>query len=165
MPDVLAQALLAPGPSAALGPKLDLYGWLCGRWHLDAEIVMSDGTQFKGPGSIHAGWVLEGRALQDVWRVPGVFFGTTLRLYDPQIDAWHIMWSDPVRQVYSHQIGRADGADIVQTGTQTNGAELRWRFSDITGDAFTWTGERSTNGGKSFTRYALYRATRVRAAA
>jgi hypothetical protein len=41
------------------------------------------------------------------------FYGTTLRVYDPGIDGWHILWSDPLRQFYSRQVGRALGPDIV----------------------------------------------------
>ena len=83
-------------------------------------------------GEIHFGWVLQGRAIQDVWRVPGrkppaptirrsLMYGTTLRIYDPGIDAWHIIWSDPVKQYYSRQIGRAEGDDIVQEGADADG--------------------------------------------
>src|SRR2546425_5180290 len=48
---------------------------------------------------------LEGRAVQDVWIVPsrsarqapgvsapGILYGTTLRVYDPRSDLWHIIW-------------------------------------------------------------------------
>ena len=70
-----------------------------------------------GRGEIHFGWVLEGRAIQDVWILPGFFFGTTLRVYDPGLDAWHILWSDPLKQYYTRQVGRARGKDIVQEGT------------------------------------------------
>ena len=93
-----------------------LYGWLIGRWTFAATVHRDDGTTHKGEGEIHFAWVLEGRAIQDVWILPGVFYGTTLRVYDPGIDAWHILWSDPLRQVYSRQIGRAQGNDIVQHG-------------------------------------------------
>jgi len=49
----------------------------------------------------------------------GFFYGTTLRVYDPGIDAWHILWSDPLKQLYRRQIGRARGQDIVQEGRTT----------------------------------------------
>jgi hypothetical protein len=62
-------------------------------------------------GSIHAGWVLEGRAIQDVFAVPGLFYGTSLRFYDPRIDAWQVFWSDPLKEVFFGMIGRARGKE------------------------------------------------------
>ena len=103
--------------------KLKELDWLIGDWVMDATVHMDDGTTFKGSGEIHFGWVLQGRAIQDVWILPGVFHGTTLRIYDPGLGAWHILWNDPLRQFYARQIGRAQGNDIVQT--QMNRSESR----------------------------------------
>ena len=36
-------------------------------------------------------------------------YGTTLRVYDPGIDAWHIAWTEPVGQTYLTMIGQAQG--------------------------------------------------------
>jgi hypothetical protein len=138
-------------PAADRADKMRLYAFLIGRWEMDSVIHSADGNKQPGPkGEIHAGWVLEGRALQDVWILPGVFYGSTLRVYDPGLDAWHILWSDPVRQVYTRQIGRAKSKDIVQDGTDAAGTPLRWSFSDITANSFHWLGERSEDGGKTF---------------
>ncbi|WP_189394075.1 MULTISPECIES: hypothetical protein [unclassified Mesorhizobium] len=35
-------------------------------------------------------------------------YGTTLRVFDPGIGGWHIIWSDPLNQDYARQIGRAE---------------------------------------------------------
>jgi hypothetical protein len=94
--------------------------------------------------------VLEGRAVQDVWILPGVFHGTTLRIYDPDRDAWHILWSDPLKQFYRRQIGRARGSDIVQDGEDDAGLPVRWSFTAITPDSFHWLGERVTSPGGAF---------------
>ena len=41
---------------------------------------MPAGTKHTERGEIHFGWVLEGRAIQDVWILPGFFYhGTTLQ--------------------------------------------------------------------------------------
>ena len=109
-------ALHADGPAADRAGKMQLYGWLIGNWEMDATVHADDGTTHKGQGQIHFAWVLEGRAIQDVWILPGVFYGSTLRVYDPGLDAWQILWSDPVRQYYTRQLGRARGRDIVQEG-------------------------------------------------
>ena len=48
-------------------------------------------------------------------------YGTTLRVYDPDIDAWRIQWTDPVTRSFLQMIGRAEGDDIVQLGTRPDG--------------------------------------------
>lgn len=154
--------LHAGGPATDRAEKLGLYGWLIGDWTMEAVIDLDDGTRFHGAGTIHFGWVLEGRAIQDVWILPGVFHGTTLRVYDPGLDAWHILWSDPLRQFYARQIGRGVGADIVQDGSDGAGNPIRWRFTDITPDSFLWIGERSFDGGVTWQRQTEFRARRVR---
>jgi hypothetical protein len=141
------EALCSDKPAVDRAGKMRLYGCLIGRWTFAATVHRDDGTLHQGRGEIHFGWVLEGRAIQDVWILPGVFYGTTLRVYDPGIDAWHILWSDPLRQVYSRQIGRAQGDDIVQHGKNDAGEAVRWSFTQITPDSFRWTGERSRDDG------------------
>jgi len=158
----LIDALHNDHPARDRAERLGLYGFLVGSWDMDFVSHRDDGTRLAGSGEIHAGWVLESRAIQDVWTIPpraarrpdlppGVnFYGTTLRIYDPGIDAWHILWSDPVKQYYSRQIGRAHGRDIVQIGKDDSGAAVRWRFTEITPDTFHWLGERSPDDGASW---------------
>lgn len=163
MTKTFLEALGATGPSADRADKMALYGWLIGSWEMEADILLADGTRHTGQGEIHFGWVLEGRAIQDVWILRGIFYGTTLRLYDPGLDAWHILWSDPVRQFYSRQIGRAEGKDIVQEGTNSAGEPNRWRFTEITPVSFRWLGERRPEGATDWQLNAEYRARRVAA--
>jgi len=169
----LVDALHADHPAADRADKMGLYGWLIGRWTIDAIYHLNEGTIRRSRGEIHAGWVLEGRALQDVWIVPardaqradppgpGDFYGTTLRVYDPKLDAWHILWSDPLNQVYRQQIGRAHGDDIVQDGTDETGAPVRWSFTEITPNSFRWLGERSADGGTTFRLLVEFMARRI----
>jgi hypothetical protein len=81
---------------------MDPYGWLVGSWDLDVTGYRDDGSIRRRPGEWHFGRVLEGRAIRDAWIVPprearpgdatanANFYGTTLRTYDPRIDARHI---------------------------------------------------------------------------
>ena len=107
--------LHSTAPAADQADRMGLYGWLIGDWEMAATLFLG-GAEHTAQGTIHFGWVLEGTAIQDVWILPGYFGGTTLRVYDPGLDAWHILWSDPLKQYYSRQVGRADGKDIVQLG-------------------------------------------------
>jgi hypothetical protein len=59
-------ALGSEGPPAARAEDMDLYGWLIGSWEMDSFRHLADGTVQKWSGECHFGWVLEGRAIQDV---------------------------------------------------------------------------------------------------
>jgi hypothetical protein len=161
--DVLHSA--RPAPDRA--EKLGLYGFLIGSWETTVIAHEENGATHTNRGEIHAGWVLEGRALQDVWMVPGRaermpdapprqlpvtgnWYGTTLRVYDPGIDAWHILWTNPAKMFLARQIGRARGADIVQEGRHESGALMRWSFTRIEPESFHWLGEISADGGASW---------------
>jgi hypothetical protein len=155
--------LYADGPSPDREGNMDLYGWLIGSWDLDVVRFLPDGTTRRRPGEWHFDWVLEGRAIQDVWVVPPRgpqrtgdatadvhVFGTTLRVYDPRIDAWQIQWTDPVTQSYLSMVGRKEGNDIVQLGKNPDGNPIRWSFREITPTSFLWRGEVSPDGGSSW---------------
>jgi hypothetical protein len=154
-------ALHSSGPAADRADKMQLYGRLIGDWTMDGVVHLDDGTQHRATGEIHFGWVLEGRAIQDVWAFPSIFYGTTLRIYDPALDAWHILWSDPLRQFYTRQIGRAQGNDIVQIGKNDAGESVRWSFTEITPPSFHWIGERSRDDGKTWQLQAEFFARRI----
>jgi len=153
--------LHADGPAADRADKMQLYGWLIGDWDMDCTVHRDDGSVYKERGEIHFGWVLEGRAIQDVWILPGAFHGTTLRVYDPELDAWHILWNDPLKQYYVRQIGRARGKDIVQDGKLEDGTLTRWSFTEITPNSFHWLGERSHDAGASWHLQAEFFARRT----
>jgi hypothetical protein len=166
-------ALGAGAPAPERGTKMDLYGRFIGSWDLQVTRWMDDGTIRKREGEWHFGWVLEGRAIQDVWIVPrrgqrpgdalaGQFaYGSTLRIYDPTLDAWRIQWSEPVLGAYLTMIGRAEGQDIVQLGKDEHGNDARWSFRDITANSFLWRGEVSSDGGKSWRKVVEFTAQRV----
>lgn len=162
-PNAFLDALCAEGASPDRGANMNLYAWLIGSWDLDVRGHLPDGKTRRRPGEWHFGWVLEGRAIQDVWIVPprGAArqgdatanvnsYGTTLRVYDPRIDAWQIQWTDPVTQSYLTMVGRKEGADIVQLGKSPDGNLIRWSFSEIAPDAFRWRGELSGDGGEAW---------------
>src|SRR4030088_2738522 len=84
--------LAASGRSHEIPESADAYGWLIGSWDLDCRCYKGVGVSIKGEA--HFGWVLEGRAVQDVWIMPRLsertpafdktnnMYGTTLRVWD-----------------------------------------------------------------------------------
>jgi hypothetical protein len=167
-------ALHADGPAPDRADKMGLYGWLIGAWEMDVTVHLGNDAEYRGRGEIHFGWVLEGRAIQDVWITPprgmredpigaaASFYGSTFRIYDPGLDAWHIFWLDPVKQFYSRMIGRAAGKDIEQL-TVDETPQRRWRFTDITPDSFHWTADVDEGGaGKvQWRRHVEFFARRI----
>src|ERR1700749_4421411 len=63
-------ALHCDAPASDRADKMGLYGWLIGAWEMDVLAHGENGATHKGTGEIHFGWVLEGRAIQDVWITP-----------------------------------------------------------------------------------------------
>ncbi len=157
--------------STDLNQNADLYGWLIGSWEVDVTDYDLGASPHKSKGEWHFSRVLEGRAIQDIFIVPirgsrervgkeGNRYGTTLRFYDPTIDAWRMTWFNPVRAVKNELIGRRKGNDIVQDGKQDDGTVMRWSFVDIKSDSFRWLGESSNDGGKTWVLGAEFLAKR-----
>jgi hypothetical protein len=150
-PDVL----IAPARSSDIPAEDDLYGWFVGSWDLDLEVRAPNGQSFWSKGEAHAAWVLEGRAIQDVFinprradraadlpKIASNWFGSTFRVYDPSLRAWRITWFNPVNASSAELTGRRVGERVMQEGRYSDGGTIRWSFSEITADSFRWLGER-----------------------
>jgi hypothetical protein len=172
--NAMLAALYAARPNDALAAKLNLYGRFVGSWQLDIDFHPLIGPSRRAEGEWHFAWVLDGKAIQDVWIFPArrlrgngergepwFMYGSTFRWYDPAIDAWHITYFDPGRPSARHQLGRAVGADIVQIGEDHRGLQRRWRFVEITEATFRWIGEASWDKGATWTLEMEMRARRA----
>ncbi len=165
--DGLIEALHVDGPAGPHKEKLMLFGRFVGSWALR----WTDGDGATAIGELHFGWVLGGRAVQDTWIVPGrgrpgaglpplAFHGSTIRFYDPAIDAWRSTWVEPVNARVRRFIGRPDGSGIVLLSDEEE-PRLRWRFTDIEPGSFTWEGEISRDRGATWQLEERMHATRV----
>ena len=167
-------ALSAPARAADIDATDDLYGWLIGSWDMDVLHYRVDLGNVRRRGEIHFGWVLEGRAVQDVWIMPpcrehhagltaaDTMYGTTLRVWDPTLRAWRVTYMNPLTGQRDELIGRRVGNDLVQIGTHANGTPIRWNFTDITRDSFRWTGVALAQDGVTWTLEAEFHARRRR---
>ncbi|MGB0098128.1 MAG: hypothetical protein WBP81_37025 [Solirubrobacteraceae bacterium] len=147
----LIDALYVPGPATDLADKLMLFGRFVGSWELEWTGTDPAGQPATMHGELHVGWVLGGRAVQDIWIVPGrgqpgegrppqAFHGSTIRFYDPAIDAWRSTWIEPVNGRVRRFIGRPEHDDIILLSDEED-PQLRWRYTDITLDSFRWHAE------------------------
>jgi hypothetical protein len=155
-------ALVDDEPSPELGDA-DIYGWLVGSWDMEVIDYDDDGAKHKSRGEWHFARVLEGRAIQDVFVVPrrgerntataikGNRYGCSLRVYDQTFRAWKVRWNNPVTGAENYLIGKRLGDAIIQEGTDKDGTQFRWIFNEIALNSFHWYGERSFDGGKTWT--------------
>jgi len=164
---------LASSRSVDIAESEDIYGWLVGSWELDVLHYWAvDVSARKLKAQVEARWVLEGRALQDLWIMPpraeraGALdkkfnmYGTTLRVWDATIQAWRITWRNPAGDHHAEQIGRRVGSDIVQIGTRADGTPTRWRFTEITQNTFHWLGESLAPDGQTWRLEGEFRGRR-----
>jgi hypothetical protein len=165
----------ASGRSPEIPDSADIYGWLVGSWDLEVRNYRTEDVSGLGlTGEVHFGWVLEGRAIQDVWIMPrrsartaGIertnnMFGTTLRVWDSAVQAWLIRWINPVTGHREEQTGRKVGKDIVQLGVRADGTPTRWRFTEITADSFHWLGEALSPDGETWRLEGEFLARRAK---
>ena len=152
------EGLSANGLSAEAKDKLSLFGQFVGDWDIiECRYARPDGTWGVDRGELHWRWILDGRALQDVWMTidektqKPVTDGTTIRFYDPRIDAWRVTWISPTQGVVKTLIGRPVGDEIVLEGKNDEGHLVKWIFSEITSDSFRWHSEQSHDNGTTWT--------------
>ena len=151
-----SHALIASAPASDRAEKLMLYGQFIGSWDGKVIVHRPDGQRFENSCEVHFGWVLGGRAVQDVWIAPSRkvkaagaedgMYGTTLRVYDPKTDQWEITWIDPVRRNFNRMLGRPVGNDIIQEYRDEAGNICQWCFTDIRPESFHWISRESKDG-------------------
>jgi hypothetical protein len=153
----MIEGLLAGGANPEIKEKLMLFGQFVGDWDIvEDRSVQPDGTWTTMRGELHWGWILDGRAVQDVWMwvdektgkpVPG---GTTVRFYDKKIDAWHSVWLSPEQGAVKTFVARQVGDEIVLEGETAEGYPVKWVFFEITPDSFRWRAEEKRGNGKTW---------------
>jgi hypothetical protein len=155
----LLDALQASGPHPDLAEHLMLFGQFVGAWDVDVTNFNHDGTWQEFKSEWHFGWVLEGRAVMDVWITPRrsvrgdakpYEYGASLRFYDPDIQAWRSTWIGPVRHLVRTFIAKQVGDEIVMEGSAAPDLHLRWVFSEIAPTSFHWRNQESTDGGATW---------------
>jgi hypothetical protein len=167
------EILPAKGRSPDIPPEDDLFGFLIGSWELDLTSYDDDGTVRKSTGEAHVSWVLQGRAVQDLFINPRRadrkpddppycnWYGTTIRVYDPSIRAWRVDWINPHDGFRATLIGRRKGKNVVQEGKFPDGTPIRWTYSKITADSSHWRGEKLEADGKTWRLQVEFRTRRL----
>jgi hypothetical protein len=132
------------------------FDYLLGDWEFTA--VSQQYGKFRGSWS--ALRVGDGGPILDKYRVVDdngetVYVTRTLRAYNAMLDQWELVSTDQGSGLQNFGTGQRDGADMrieQKFGFGTSTPSIwRIRYDDIRPDRFSWTADRSTDGGKTWT--------------
>lgn len=154
--------LLADG--SAVPPEHDLFGRFAGSWRVENSLFSEDtGSWSHSTLTWSFADILQGYGVQDVLVADsGRVVGTTVRTWDASA-GWRVVWFSPVVPEHCVLAATADGERGIRLeGVQSDGRRIRWVFSDIAADAFTWDGWCSNDDGESWWHEQHMDVTRLR---
>ncbi|HEU4588359.1 MAG TPA: hypothetical protein VFS11_06910 [Gemmatimonadales bacterium] len=134
----MLEALAAGGPSPDRADRLGLFGQFVGSWDVEVETASADGGWSRATAEWHFGWILEGRAVLDVWICEPIDYGVSIRLYEAARDRWRSVWVGPKLGVLRTFDVEARPDEIVLRGTDDSGRPMWWVFSEVTPESFRW---------------------------
>ncbi len=132
------------------------FDYLLGDW----EFTSVSREYGKGRGYWSAVRLAEGAQILDEYRVVGeggetYYVTSTLRAYNAVLDQWELVSVESGNGLHDVGTARKVGAEMhieQKFGVMSKNPSLwRIRYYDIKPDSFSWTGDRSTDGGKTWT--------------
>lgn len=139
------EALVSSGKSENIPEAQNLFGALIGVW--DFEWIDGHGTQEERhvKGEWIFSWILEGMAVQDLFICPcraerdknpllDSEYGTTIRIYNPEKEAWDVFYGCAGEAI--RLTAYREGSRIVLVEKEYQ--KMKWIFSDLTEDTFHW---------------------------
>jgi hypothetical protein len=160
------------GPHPSLGDHATVFDRFVGTWDVEYTEFAKDSKVSHRTGEFIVGWVMDGRAMQDLWIVDPS--GTCkdrevyveLRYYDPKSGTWPMTFVDPEHASVARFTGGPVGDDRIVLDTRDFGGEdTRWSFNNIRPESFDFRAEASGDGGKTWRRQSEYHMKRRVAAA
>ena len=166
----MLNALGADRPHPVLGEEANAFDRFIGTWDCDYANFKDDGTTERSHGQVVFGWILDGRAVQDVWswvdemirkrseRLERRFDSSTARQENGASFGFHRK-----RESSRHWPAGERATGSCWKGLSDDGAAVRWSFNDIRPDSFVWRGEKSRDYGKSWKPTGEYQMRRSKA--
>lgn len=125
------KALASEHKNVELPEEFNYFGKLIGSWKID---YIDNNNSCAMKGEWHFSWVLEGMAIQDVIILPGYEYGTSLRIYNPDTNAWDVAYG------YTGKIIRLEARkqDEMIVLTYLDDERRKWVFTKIEDHHFHW---------------------------
>lgn len=143
------KALTSEHKNAALPEQFDYFGKLIGSWEIE-YIDNSNAHSMKGEW--HFSRVLGGMAVQDVIILPEYEYGTTLRIYNPNSNAWDVAYCFTGKIIRLE--AKKQGEQIVLTNIDDE--RRKWVFAKIEDNQFHWQDVTVRDDGEWEVRFDIY---------
>ena len=163
----LTTALKATNPHPTLGDQAQVLGRLVGTWDVEYTTFAKDGTASHRTGEFIVEWVMDGRAIQDLWIVHPSGTRTEREVYtdlhwfDAKSRTWRSAFVDPEHGSVAKFTGGPVGNDRYVLETPDLGSkQTRWSFYDIRRDSFAVRAEASNDDGKTWKLQSEYQMKR-----
>jgi hypothetical protein len=165
-----SRALINDGPAPEHPARMRRFGQLVGTWDARGRrLDDSSGEWHDRSFTWIVAHVLGGRGVQDVEVVPSAAdpsipetVATALRIYDPVAGIVRISFFSPISNQYANLVAMGWRDGIRQDGTQNDGRPIRWNFSAITDDSYSWDGWVSNDDGTTWELAEHVDGTRIR---
>lgn len=142
MNDGFVNALVSNGRNSIIPEKDDYFGALIGEWNFEWN---DNNAKRQVIGEWIFSWVLEGRAIQDVFICPSRAtrninpqpdgeYGTTFRIYNSKTAKWDISYGC-TGNITRLEAQRENDKIVLTEITQK---KEKWVFSEIEGNSFHW---------------------------
>ena len=133
-------ALASTNPNPSMGNEARTFDRFVGTWDCDFSFHLDDGSVRHKRGELLFGWILDRRAVQDIW----------ITFFDTALKQWRVIFVGPQFNYAVNTQGKLEGDRIVLEGTDSDGLPIRWSFNEMKPDSFVWRGEKSRDGGKTW---------------
>lgn len=162
-------ALVADAATPDYPGRMRRFGQLVGSWAVKGSRLNEvTGDWLQRDFLWLVAFILDGRAVQDVELVanPDQASGfdsiaTAIRVYDPHAGAWRVSYMAPTLNEYCHLVATPHRNGLRQDGTRTDGSPIRWNFTSITPETYTWEGWVSADEGSTWLLVEHNEATRI----
>jgi hypothetical protein len=156
-----SSALMASQGNVDLTRENELFGQFVGYWEFDWYGYEKNMEAQHEKGEWIFSWILEGRAIQDVWiipdrnrrnseKLPKGEWGTTIRFFNTALSVWDVVWIGPVKGRFNTFLARKVEDEIVLEETNNPAYKMEWIFSEITSTSFNWRSIVSRDEGNTW---------------
>jgi hypothetical protein len=145
----------AAATTEVIVPGSAVLNQLVGTWDVRYEIFDKDGSVRRYHGQVHYSWILEGKALQEIWTSDSEDsdprpYGTTINFYDPKRQRWTAVWIYPAQGQTTVVTGGDVNGRYVLTGHDESGALQRWSTGVEGSDSIVGRFDISDDDGKTW---------------